>query len=131
MTTIAVISVHPKWWEKIESRKKKYELRKSKPQQLGSTAYKEFYVYVTTPIKMVVGKFVSGEDNGWSGIDEMWDYLGKHSGMTHKQYKAYYKGSHLAYAISIASVEVFPTPIPLTDIFPDGYAPQSYRYAEV
>lgn len=62
-----IMSIHPKWADKIYSGEKKIEWRKTKPRQYDSKM--KVYLYETAPVKKVTGYFMV-ERFGWANKND-------------------------------------------------------------
>lgn len=121
----AIISIYDKWWQKIKSGDKTIEVRKTifRNENFDGTVY----IYVTAPIKRVVGKFECGLVNVY-GIDELWHIRQEEHGMTIKEYREYSYGVDHLYAIEIEDLEIFDKPLMFTDVIPGGHPTPGYQY---
>jgi predicted transcriptional regulator len=60
--------------------------------------------------------------------DQVWSETKDYSGISEYDYIDYFKGSNVAFAFKIGTVERLEIPKPMTAIRADGIAPQSYCY---
>ncbi len=126
-----LISIRPKYAEKIFNGSKTVELRKIKPKHLSSGDL--VLVYVSSPIKSLVGAFKVEKVQEYA-ISEMWDNVKKNAGVSKKEFDDYYKNSNMGVAIFIESVWQFTKPIGLSDLrkAEKGFhPPQSFRYTSL
>ena len=115
-----LISIKPIYVELIKKRKKKYEFRKRKIQQVNKV-----YVYETSPTKKIrliirFGKCLEGSPK------EIWQICKKNSGMKKNDFFKYYKNKMKAYAFEILDIEE--VNIELEEILKNNIPPQSFYY---
>jgi predicted transcriptional regulator len=123
-----LMSIKPKYAEKIFSGEKKWEYRRAFCKRYGLN---KIYVYASAPISKVVGEFrmdlsVSYRWNPVS-VAELWWYTHKESGITFEEFKEYFKGKHEGYGIKVKDVKRYDTPIPLS-CFGIKRPPQNFMY---
>jgi predicted transcriptional regulator len=114
MTDI-ILSIHPKWAEKIYSGEKTVEVRKTRPFQWCSFPSKLIYLYETSPIKKITG--FAHLKGAWASI-----YLSSGSCLSQEELIKYSNGKDL-YFWELKDPFKFDT---LQDI--KGSVPQSWRY---
>ena len=116
-----LISIHPKYVEKIFAGQKTVELRKSMPRQAaaGSLAV----VYSTSPVKKLVGTFevVSLVE---LPVAELWERVKNLAGVTKEEFDDYYLFLKTGVGIFLKNPREFDSPVNLS-----GPPPQSFRYA--
>ena len=115
-----LISIKPIYVELIKKRKKKYEFRKRKIQQVNKV-----YVYETSPTKKITliirfGKCLEGSQK------EIWQICKKNSGMKKNDFFKYYKNKMKAYAFEILDIEE--VNVELEEILKSNIPPQSFYY---
>jgi predicted transcriptional regulator len=116
-----LLSVKPKYVEKIMSGDKRYEFRKT----IWKKKINEVYIYSTTPEKKIVASFtydkVIKEDP-----QTLWEFYHEESGLTQGEFFDYFRGIKKGYAIPIKELKPFDPPLELSlnNIRP----PQSFRY---
>ena len=119
-----ILSIKPKYASMMLSGAKRYEFRKS----IFSEKYiKKVYIYVTSPIKKIVGLFEIGciiKDCP----EGLWDRLGIYSGMNKAEFFEYFQEAKIGYAIEIKHIEIFKTQHDPKKIIPGFYPPQSFCY---
>lgn len=121
-----ILSIRPKHVQKIINGTKKYEFRKVifKDQSVC-----EIYIYSTSPVKKIIGKFKIGkifDDHP----ENLWEQLHEFSGLTKKDFYAYFSGRDKGYAIEIVNFELFEEPIDPKKLSPSFVAPQSFQYID-
>ena len=107
-----LISIRPRFAEMIFSGSKTVELRRVCPKlSMGDLAL----VYVSSPSKQLqrafeVGKVISASPSA------LWQKIGKKSGITRKEFFAYFRGKTKAHALVIKRAWKLPAPICLTTL---------------
>ena len=127
-----ILSIHPKWADKIYKGEKKIEWRKTKPKWYDSKA--KVYLYETAPVKKVTGYFmlerfgwVSMHDHDFKFLNmEVVEKLGCVSIESLKQYQG---DSPELFAWYVGKVVRFKNPRPLSD-FGLKRPPQSWQYVK-
>lgn len=131
-----LMSVKPKWWEKILSGEKTMEIRKSAPQDKGGRVFRwplTVLVYVSGT-GAVQGQFTC---TGWARtgapdtcVDKiLWDTLVERSGVKLEDLRAYAKGGNL-YGWVVKNPHKYDTPSPLAE-FGLNHPPMSWQYVEI
>lgn len=118
-----LLSIKPKYAEKIFSGVKRYEFRK----QAFKKPVNVVVLYATKPVGKIVGEFRLKSILQGSP-DEIWRLTEQFSGISHDFYAAYYKNRGKAYALEIAAPKRYKKPIEPTEFMADFSAPQSFRY---
>ncbi|MDI6888847.1 MAG: hypothetical protein QMC78_04035 [Methanocellales archaeon] len=124
-----LLSIKPKYVERIFFSNKRYELRRQKPGFNGGTT---ILVYSTKPDRYIIGHFKS-VDVIEETIKELWNKVEAYAGMNYQEYRNYFNGNKLAYAIKIAEPVLWGTQISLEDIrcaYPGYNPPQTYHYLD-
>jgi type I restriction enzyme S subunit len=121
-----ILSIKPKYVEKIIERSKKYEFRKKIFKKKNIS---KIYIYCSYPIKRIIGYFEIGGIIEDSPIN-LWNKYKEHSGLTEKEFFSYYEGKTIGYAIKIKNLKVFEDHLNPFELFPDFKAPQSFCYFE-
>jgi len=128
---LLLISVKPQYARKIFSGEKTVELRKSAPRKANKDSL--LLIYVTSPVKELWGICKIDEIISNNPMD-LWDEIGDKTGISKKEYSAYYKKSNNAYGIKLKDIKNFlDNPIKLTllkDLIPGFAPPQTYRYID-
>lgn len=117
-----LLSIKPQYVKKILDGEKKYEFRKSKPQK----AVNQIIIYASSPQKMVVGE-ATIEEIIEGAPKEIWEIAKSASGITKKDFLAYYSGKDRAYAYKLKDVMVYDRPKNLS-FYGISQAPQSFIY---
>lgn len=120
-----LLSIKPKYVERIFFGDKKYEYRK---RIFTNKDIDTIIVYSTSPVKKIVGEFKIGniiEDSPF----EIWKTTKKHSGIDKEEYNKYFHGRDKGYAISIEKIEVYEKPVNLHEFNSKlKHPPQSFMY---
>lgn len=118
-----LISIKPKFVEKIMTGEKSFEFRK----RGFSSSVRHIIIYSSSPQKRIIGYFT------YSGIvkgnpKEVWEICKDKSGIDEKYYTEYYRDKEEAYAIKINEFIKFKKEINPKEIWPGFTAPQSFYY---
>ncbi len=119
-----LLSIKPKYIKQILKGCKKYEFRKEIFKERYSN---EIFVYSSSPIKKIIGKFKIGkiiEDSP----EELWRQLKDYSGLSKEDFFQYFKEKQIGFAIEIVDFVLFDEPIDPKKLDPDFVPPQSYLY---
>ena len=117
-----LMSIKPKFVEKIFSETKTFELRK----KIFKSSINAIVIYSSSPKKKVVGEIII--DKIISSTPKLlWKSYKNNLGISEKEYFKYYKNSKVAYAIKIKKVIKYKKELELKD-FGIEKAPQSYQY---
>lgn len=120
-----LLSIKPKYAKLIFSREKRYEYRRLIFKDPANI--KEVYVYATSPMKKIIGKFLINNvfhDNP----EQIWEMTKQYSGIDDKIFFEYFKGRKIAYAIEIGNPIEFSHPINPWEFKANFYPPQSFTY---
>lgn len=127
MKKAIMISIQPKYAEKIFSGEKTVELRRVSPKvEPGTLAI----VYVSSPVKAVLGAFRISEVIQLP-VNELWNRVKDKAGVSELEFWTYYKGKKVGAVIYFDDVWQLDNPIRLSnirDMWKDFRPPQSYRY---
>jgi len=119
----ALLSIRPKYIEKIVKRDKKYEFRKS----IFRRDVNEVWIYATFPIKKIIGTFRIGEIIKDTPRN-LWKNLCDFSGMDEQEFFSYFNGTKTGFALEIKHIKLFKQPIDPKVIFSNFIPPQSFYY---
>ncbi|MDP3103480.1 MAG: ASCH domain-containing protein [Candidatus Methanoperedens sp.] len=119
-----LLSVKPKYAEKIVEGKKKYEFRRAifKKQNI-----EKVYIYSTSPVSKIIATFEI-EKILKDSPEKIWKLCQKYAGISKKDFFDYFKNSEMAFAIEIGYVNSFQEPIDPYLIIEDFTPPQSFYY---
>jgi len=122
-----LLSVKPKYAEKILAGEKKYEFRRS---IFRRNNINKVYIYSSSPVSKIIAAF--GIEKILKDSPEIiWTLCQKSAGISKKDFFIYFKNSEAAYAIKIENVEVFENPIDPFCEFKNFKPPQSFYYFDL
>ena len=119
-----LLSIKPKYVEKIVNGEKQYEFRK---RIFRNKNVKKAFIYSTAPTKKIIGEFDIGniiEDNPI----RLWTELQEVSGINEKEFFDYFRGINKGFAIGIEKLNIFDEPIEPNELIGDFSPPQSFCY---
>ena len=116
-----IISIKPKFVQKILSGEKKYEFRR----RIYRQKVDKIYIYQTLPEQGIVAYFTPGEIIK-DTPQNLWERFSEVSGTTEDHLLSYLHDLNEAYAIEITDLKIYDTPFIPEDI----KAPQSYKYID-
>jgi type I restriction enzyme S subunit len=116
-----IISIKPKFVQKILAGEKKYEFRR----RIYRQKVDKIYIYQTLPEQGIVAYFTPGEIIK-DTPQNLWERFSEVSGTTEEHLLSYLHDLNEAYAIEITDLKVYDTPFIPEDI----KAPQSYKYID-
>lgn len=117
-----LISIKPTFVEKIISKEKRYEFRKS----IFRKKVNKIFIYSTAPEKKIIGYFEPHKiikDNPAN----LWDFFSDEAGISEKDFFKYFEMRNEGYAIKIDNLRIFDNPIDVSCL-KDFNAPQSFKY---
>jgi len=120
-----LLSIKPKYVEKILSGEKTYEYRK----KLARKDVHAILIYAAAPVKKVVA-FAQIRCQINASPNVLWDKTKSGSGISFEEYKKYFSNSPIAYAYELGNISVFDKPKDLLD-YEITHAPQSFMYVEI
>jgi len=130
MTRALLLSVHPKFADRIFEGDKTAEVRRVRPSVSPGDL---LCFYVSSPEKALRGcALVDRVDAG--GLGWLWRKVNGSTGLTSREYGDYCRGARAAYAIHFSCVQEFPAPVTLADLrslWSGFHPPQIYRYLSV
>jgi len=124
-----LLSIKPKYAERIFFSDKKYEFRRQKPGFNGGTT---ILVYSTKPEGYIIGHFKS-VDVIEGTMKGLWNKVEAYAGISYQEYRSYFNGNKPVYAIKIAEPILWDIQIALEDIrevCPSYNPPQTYHYLD-
>ena len=120
-----LLSIKPKYVEKILSGKKCYEFRKA---IFKNKNIKTIIIYSTSPVKKIVGE-VEIEDILKDSPEKIWLKTREKSGIDKKFFNEYFKEKEIAYAIKIKNPKKYDRGVTLSEYDKNiKQAPQSFLY---
>jgi predicted transcriptional regulator len=118
-----LLSIKPKYTQKIFSGEKKFEFRKQKPK----LPFTRVFIYESSPSQTIVGWFnVSRIHSGTP--DEIWNKCKQFSGIDEEKYFEYSQGRRVIFAFEIGQIFQFDAPIDPFRHFSDFKPPQNFSY---
>ncbi len=126
-----LISVRPKYAEKIFSGHKKVELRRVQPKHLTSGAI--VLLYVSSPVKSLAGAFRVSRIVK-EPVKKLWKSVQAIAGITKDEFFTYYNGIPYGVGIFFNEYILFQNPIGLDELkikIDKFYPPQGFRYARI
>lgn len=127
-TTPLILSLRPHFADLVFSGLKKAELRRRFARYVEN---REVFIYATSPEQALRGGF--RVDQVWEGEpEEIWEKVSTLAAIDKSGFDDYYRGSKVAYALSIADVWQFESPVCLWEMrneLDSFVVPQSWRYA--
>jgi len=123
-----LLSIKPKFADKIFSGQKKYEFRKTRFRSPDSVD--TIYMYASSPVQRIVGAFTT---DGIVSDDptKLWDKYGDYSGVANRdQFMSYFDGATEGYAIGVKDVHELDQPIDPKDHVESFSPPVSFYYLE-
>ena len=126
-----LMSIRPKYAEKIFNGTKTVELRRIKPKQLQDGDL--VFVYVSAPVKSLVGAFKVAKIIE-EPIMALWKTVENKAGVSLSEFELYYQKAQSGVGIFISDIWLLPKPIQLADLkqsLEGFHPPQSYRYTSI
>lgn len=119
-----LLSVKPKYAEKIMGGEKKYEFRRS---IFRRNDIETVYIYSSSPVSKITAAFKI-ERVLADSPEKIWKLCHKYAGIPKKDFFEYFKNSDTAYAIEIVNVNIFQVPIDPCHVIENFVPPQSFYY---
>jgi predicted transcriptional regulator len=126
MQTKILLSIKPKFAEKIFSGAKRYEFRRV---IFKSNSVTRVVVYASSPVQRVIGEFSIAEIIT-SDVRRLWQKTKDYAGIEKEHFDEYFEGLGTAYAIKICNPTKYRKPAKLENLFKFDRPPQSFRYLE-
>ena len=122
-----ILSIKPKYVEAIIKGEKIYEFRKSIFKKVKNRTI--VYIYSSSPIKKIVGRFLVEIDNILCDSPKnVWEGVKEFAGITQEEFFNYFRNKIVAYAIKVENLELFWEPIKPKEYIPNFKPPQSFCY---
>lgn len=124
MRTRVLLSIKPRFAEKIFSGVKRYEFRRL---VFREASISKVVVYVSSPISKVVGEF---EIENILNLEkeQLWLRTKEHSGIEKNYFDQYFQDKTHGYAIQIGATKLYEEPLHLQSCFSIKHPPQSFVY---
>jgi predicted transcriptional regulator len=124
---VVLLSIRPRYAEKLFNGTKRVELRRMKPRlDEGDIVL----IYVSSPVKELRGRF-EVETVIEKPVDELWAHVWSDAGISKKEFDEYYSGAERGCGIYLRAPASIRKPIGLDDLrelWSNFHPPQSYRY---
>lgn len=117
-----LLSIHPRFVDKIISGEKRYEFRKVR----AKVPPEKIIIYSTSPVSQVIGE-AEVENILIDTPENLWSITSVYSGIDVRFYQNYYKNKQKAIAYQLKNVKVYSEPKELKD-YGINAAPQSFIY---
>ena len=117
-----LMSIKPQYVEKIISKEKIYEFRRS----IFKKEVNNVVIYATAPEKKIVGSFEL-EDIIKDTPSNLWENFSNKAGITKKDFFNYFKGKDVGFALKIGKLNILDDFIDV-GCLEDFRAPQSFMY---
>jgi len=118
-----LLSIKPKFAEKIFDGTKKFEFRKS---IFKNTDIKMVIVYASSPLQKVIGEFEIDSILN-DQLPNLWEQTKQHAGIDEEYFYQYFSKRSSGYAIKIKKTKKYDTPLCLRKHF-NATPPQSFIY---
>lgn len=125
-----LISIHPKYANKIFDGTKTVELRRVRPKLTKGDLV---LIYITSPVKSLAGAFKVDKVLG-KEPKSLWKHVKNQCGTSKKEFNKYFEGVKIGYGIFFSEVWKFSTPIDLNYLkkrCPNFTPPQGYHYFDL
>lgn len=121
-----LISIKPKYVDKILRGEKKFEFRKA---VFKTKQVRRIFIYASAPVQCIVASFELGEII--SGTPEkVWMDCKEFAGIAEDAYFDYFNERDHAYSIKIKNLQIFKEPVRPSKLIPNFNPPQSYMYVD-
>ena len=123
-----LLSIKPKYVERIRSGEKQWEYRKQI--WANTKIITKIYIYETSPTQKIIGYFTPGKilvDKA----SKIWDKTYTQSGISREQFFSYFTKTSLAYAIKITNLHFFKIPKDPYELIKGFHAPQNFMYVNI
>lgn len=121
-----ILSIKPKYVEKIIAGEKQYEFRRT----IFKRKYiRKAYIYSSSPTKKIIGSFMIGdiiEDHP----QHLWDQLSMVSGISETEIFDYFSDKEKGFAIKIDQQQLLDDPLEPQLLISDFTPPQSFSYID-
>lgn len=118
-----LLSIHPKFVEKILTGEKRFEFRKSLPTKDVDSVV----IYATKPVGKVVAEFKVKSIHSKSP-EQLWLETQNYAGINEGFFFQYFKNREIAHAFEVGELMVFEQPKELKEFVSSGIPPQSFCY---
>ena len=123
-----LLSIKPRFAEKILSGEKQYEFRKTRFKQANTGD--QVFLYATSPVQRIVGKFKIGNISH-SSPTKLWQKYGDKSGIDDQgSFFEYYEDHDEGYAIEVTHPQRYQSKVNPHLCFDDFTPPMSFQYVD-
>jgi predicted transcriptional regulator len=125
-----LLSLKPRYAEAILSGEKTVELRRTRPRVAIPT---EALIYASSPNMALVGRCRVDAVRSMT-TEALWRRFGKEAAVTRDEFRSYFDGAKLGFALILVEPERLLTPVPLAEIrtcWSGFQPPQSFRYLSI
>ncbi|MFW6116349.1 MAG: hypothetical protein ACOC6F_01355 [bacterium] len=122
-----LLSVRPKYAERILDGKKSVELRRTRPLIPDGIV---LLIYVSSPVK-ALGAISTVQRVTSARPNELWKSVNDRAGVTRAEFEDYFFGAEEGFAIHLGRIQPLSPPLALLDLralWPNLTPPQTYRY---
>ena len=120
-----LLPIHPEYVDKILSKKKRFEFRKTAPKHFSEDL--RIAIYATSPVCRIVA-FVDVCKIHTGAPSTLWRRASKYAGIDKQAYDSYLSGRKQAVAFEISGVHKLVRPLTLKGAGYNSNAPQSFSY---
>lgn len=121
-----LISIKPKYVDKILRGEKKFEFRKA---VFKTKRVRKIFIYASAPVQCIVASFeLGGVIHGTP--EKVWADCKEFAGIDEKAYFDYFNNREQAYSLKICNLNIFKEPIRPSKLIEGFNAPQSYMYVD-
>lgn len=118
-----ILSIKPRYAEKILAGEKRFEFRKQIPKQDISWVY----IYASSPEKKIVGRFrIKKEIKG--SPEEIWEKCGSLGGIEKDRFFLYCNGNSRVHGLEVTNIKRFDPPIDPYEKNRNFRPPQNFSY---
>lgn len=121
-----LISIKPKYVDKILRGEKKFEFRKA---VFKTKRVRKVFIYSSAPVQCIVASF-EVEDILQGSPNKIWADCKEFAGIEEEAYFDYFNNREQAYSIKIKNLNIFKEPIRPSKHIEGFKAPQSYMYVD-
>ncbi|MCH8837464.1 MAG: ASCH domain-containing protein [Candidatus Marinimicrobia bacterium] len=126
-----LMSIKPKYAERIISGEKRVELRRRRPSKIGEGSI--VLLYVSDPVQSITGAFcvdyIIEKPTG-----QLWKLVKDTASVTRDEFEKYFTGTLVGVGIFFSKFVLFPEPIMLHTFSKDNmpfHPPQGFRYISI
>jgi len=122
-----IISIKPRYVEKILNKEKIYEFRKI---VFKENNIRNIYIYASSPIKKIVAicefeKIIEGTP------EEVWEVCKDYAGISEQEFFSYFNNREKAYSIKLKNIQKLESGFDPYKLIKNFRPPQSFMYADI